>query len=146
MPYQQRFDSGYPAALMGDDLALQTSPSNHADFERFAKDLQDAASRGFAQTQPTEERLQYSSVTVLLLRWEDDVGVDNDLQALEKLFRERYNYKTQAYTIPSIPDPIVKLSLQIAKQLDQATPESLLILYYAGFAFTGGDDNLYWAW
>ena len=32
---------------------------------------------------------QHRSVSVLMLRWEDDTSVEADLDALEKVFRER---------------------------------------------------------
>lgn len=82
----------------------------------------------------------------MLLRWEDDLTVEQDLLALEKLFRERFNYRTESWSIPSCPNPNVKLSIQMAQQIEYARPGHLLIIYYAGYSFIGADHNLYWAW
>ena len=35
---------------------------------------------------------QHGSVSVLMLRWEEDTSVEPDLVALEKVFRERFYY------------------------------------------------------
>jgi hypothetical protein len=81
-----------------------------------------------------------------MLRWEDDPTVEPDFIALEKLFRERYNFRTETWGIPSCPNPNVKLSMQLARQVEYTRPGHLLVVYYAGYSFIGSDDNLYWAW
>jgi hypothetical protein len=127
---------------------LQDAPQPHPppheqnDFERFARHLQDAASLIYTQA----NRSQYNSVSVLLLRWEDDHTVEHDLLGLLKLFRERYNYRTESWSIPSCPNPNVKLSMQMAQHIEYARPGHLLIVYYVGYSFVGPDHNLYWAW
>lgn len=83
---------------------------------------------------------------MLLLRWEDDLTVADDLLALQKLFRERYNYRTEAWSIPTCPNPTSKLSIQLAQHVEYARPGHLLIIYYVGYSYVGTDNQLYWAW
>jgi hypothetical protein len=91
-------------------------------------------------------RSPYTSVSVLLLRWEDDLTVEQDLLQLEKIFRERFNYRTESWCIPSCPNPSMKLTLQMGQHLEYARQDHLWIVYYAGYGFVGSDHNLYWAW
>ena len=112
------------------------------DFESFARHLQDAAMLLYAQA----NRSPYTSVSVLLLRWEDDLSVEQDLIQLQKIFRDHFNYRTESWSIPSCPNPSVKLTMQMAQHIEYAHPEHLLIVYYAGYGFVGPDHHLYWAW
>jgi hypothetical protein len=91
-------------------------------------------------------RSPYTSVSVLLLRWEDDLSYEQDLLQLQKVFRERFNYRTESWCIPSFPNPSVKLTMQMSQHLVYARSDPLLIVYYAGYGFVGSDHNLYWAW
>ncbi|KAJ9141751.1 Zinc finger and BTB domain-containing protein 11 [Pleurostoma richardsiae] len=111
------------------------------DFESFARHLQDAAMLIYHQTQKSP----YTSVSVLLLRWEEDTSVEQDLATLEKVFRERYNYHTDTWSIPTVPNPSIKLGVQMASFLEHARPDHLLIIYYAGYGYVGADNQLYWA-
>jgi len=117
-------------------------PPERTDFESFARHLQDAAMLIYAQA----NRSLYTSVSVLLLRWEDDLSVEQDLLQLQKVFRERFNYRTESWSIPSCPNPSIKLTMQMAQLIEHARPDHLLIVYYAGYGFVGSDHNLYWAW
>lgn len=89
---------------------------------------------------------KHSGVSVLMLRWEEDTAVEPDLAALEKVFRERYHYQVDKWAIPTVPNPSVKLGVQMASFLESARPDHLLIIYYAGHGFVGQDNKLYWAW
>jgi hypothetical protein len=40
----------------------------------------------------------------------------------------------------------MKLTMQIAQHLEYARPDTLSIVYYAGYGFVGSDHSLYWAW
>ncbi len=112
------------------------------EFEAFARHLQDAAL--YIQQQTLKPK--HTSVSVLMLRWEEDTSVEKDLLALEKVFRERYHYHTDKWTIPTVPNPSIKLGVQMASFLDNARPDHLLIIYYAGHGYVGPDNQLYWAW
>lgn len=92
------------------------------------------------------ERPPYSHVSVLLLSWEDDPSVDQDVAAFEAILRSKYNYVTRRWQIPTVPNPSIKLGVQMASFLENARPNHLLIIYYAGHGFVGSDGHLYWAW
>jgi hypothetical protein len=92
------------------------------------------------------ERLPYTSVSVLLLRWEEDVSSEHDLAALDQVLRERYNYNTDRWNIPTVPNPSIKLGVHMASFLEHAGTNHLLIIYYAGHGYVGSDKQLYWAW
>ncbi|KAG6113799.1 hypothetical protein E4U14_001627 [Claviceps sp. LM454 group G7] len=115
--------------------------SERHDFESFARHLQDAAMLIQRQT----ERPPYSHVSVLLLSWEDDPSMDQDVAAFEAILRSRYNYVTRRWQIPTVPNPSIKLGVQMASFLENARPNHLLIIYYAGHGFVGSDGHLYWA-
>lgn len=84
---------------------------------------------------------------MLLLRWEDDISVESDLRALEQVFREQYHYHTDTWEIPTVPNPSIKLLIQMGAFLEQAQQaDHLLIIYYAGYGYVGQDSQLYWAW
>lgn len=88
---------------------------------------------------------QHTSVSVLMLRWEDDTSVEEDMLTLERVFAERYNYHTDKWAIPTVPNPSVKLGVRMAEFLDNARPDHLLIIYYAGHGYVGADGQLFWA-
>ena len=92
-----------------------------------------------------EKRPSYTSASVLLLRWEEDTSVEHELVALEKVFREKYSYHTDKWAIPTVPNPSIKLGVQMAAFMDNARSDHLLIIYYAGHGYVGPDKQLYWA-
>ncbi|KAI1487342.1 hypothetical protein F5X96DRAFT_650310 [Biscogniauxia mediterranea] len=116
-------------------------PPERHEFESFARHLQDAAMLIYRQSQ----RSPYNHVSVLILRWEDDVTAEQDLAALEQVLRERYNYRTDRWNIPTVANPSIKLGVRIASFLERAAPDHLLIIYYAGYGYEGADNQLYWA-
>lgn len=123
--------------------AVQETPvSERQDFESFARHLQDAAMLIQRQT----ERHQYSDVSVLLLSWEEDLAFRDDLAALAQVLQKQYNYGTQAWQIPTVANPSIKLGVQMASFLEHARSNHLLIIYYAGHSYMGSDGHLYWAW
>lgn len=83
---------------------------------------------------------------MLLLRWEEDKSVEKDLVELEAVLRDCYNYQTDKWTIPSVHNPSIKLSVQMASYMENARPDHLLVIYYAGHGYVGMDNHLYWAW
>ena len=124
--------------------AVQDSapPPERSDFESFARHLQDAAMLIYAQANQSP----YTSVSVLLLRWEDDLSAEQDILQLQNVFRDRFNYRTESWCIPSCPNPSVKLTMQMAQHIEYARSDHLLIVYYAGYGFVSSDHHLYWAW
>lgn len=95
--------------------------------------------------QRSAERSPYTSVSVLLLRWEEDTTVEPELLSLEGVLRDQYNYHTERWNIPTVANPSIKLGVQMASFLENARPDHLLIIYYAGHGYVGQDDQLYWA-
>ena len=71
---------------------------------------------------------------------------EQDLLLLQQVFRERFHYRTETYTIPTCPNPSMKLIGAMAQHLEFSRPDHLWIVYYAGYGFVGSDHNLYWAW
>lgn len=92
------------------------------------------------------EKPPYGDVSVLLLSWEEDHSVDDDVVAFEQVLQNKYNYATQRWQIPTVPNPSIKLGVQMASFLENARPNHLLIIYYAGHGYVGVDGHLYWAW
>jgi hypothetical protein len=95
--------------------------------------------------QRSAERPPYTAVSALLLRWEEDTSTDQDLLSLEKVLRETFGYHTERWSIPTCANPSIKLGVQMASFLDNARPDHLLIIYYAGYGYVGPDNQLYWA-
>lgn len=116
-------------------------PPERHEFESFARHLQDAAMLIYRQTQKSP----YTKTSVLILRWEEDNAVEHDLAALEQVLRQRYNYRIDTYNIPTVDNPSVKLGVRISSFLENAAPDHLLIIYYAGYGYVGVDNQLYWA-
>ncbi len=92
------------------------------------------------------QKSQYTSVSVLMLRWDEDTSVEKDLDLLDNVLTQDYNYHTERWQIPTVPNPSIKLGVQMASFLDHARPDHLLIIYYAGHGYVGPDNQLYWAW
>ncbi|KAG6040227.1 hypothetical protein E4U41_001204 [Claviceps citrina] len=129
--FQQNANHAIPDGLL----------SERQDFESFARHLQDAAMLIQRQT----ERPPYSHVSVLLLSWEEDPSVAEDTAAFEAILQNKYNYATHRWQIPTVPNPSIKLGVRMASFLESSRPSHLLIIYYAGHGFVGGDGHLYWA-
>ncbi|KAI1105371.1 hypothetical protein F4804DRAFT_304666 [Jackrogersella minutella] len=129
-----------PAQLYQVQEAPPPPPERH-EFESFARHLQDAAMLIYRQTQKSP----YTKTSVLILGWEEDNDIEQDLVALDQVLRERYNYRTERFNIPTVANPSIKLGVRMASFLENAAPDHLLIIYYAGYGYIGADDQLYWA-
>lgn len=91
------------------------------------------------------QRSCYTDVSVLLLRWAaDNLGVIDEVLRLEKTFRERYNYSTEQWDIPS-EEPEHELTSKMLEFCKGKTKKNhLLILYYAGHS-GGGPEECIWS-
>ncbi|KAI8310830.1 hypothetical protein K4K59_007957 [Colletotrichum sp. SAR11_240] len=138
-PKESAQPAPFPESLQQQQVP-EAPPAERHDFESFARHLQDAAMLIQRQT----ERPPYDSVSVLLLRWEEDTSAEADLTALENILRDRYNYRTDRWTIPTVPNPSIKLGVQMASFLEHGRNNHLLIIYYAGYGYVA-DNQLYWA-
>ncbi|KAH7348578.1 hypothetical protein BKA65DRAFT_262573 [Rhexocercosporidium sp. MPI-PUGE-AT-0058] len=112
------------------------------DLEAFAKDLQNAADRAF----PNERRAQtrYSSVSVLLLRWEDDeMNVEWEVDDLEKVFRH-YGFETDRWLIPTKNSHLKLMSKVVDVVEENDGNGGLVIVYYAGHAGINSSRGATW--
>src|SRR5271168_4147525 len=51
---------------------------------------------------PRRHDIRYTQVHVLLIRWEDDdLGVLSEIQELDHVFEDMYNYNVETYDIPN---------------------------------------------
>ena len=91
--------------------------------------------------------MPYARVSALLLKWDDDVPAAAEVSSLEHILRDRYNFRTERWGIPSVPNPMAALGNKMADFLEgQADADHLLVIYYIGHGYNGPDDQLYWAW
>ncbi|KAI5861215.1 hypothetical protein GGS23DRAFT_158421 [Durotheca rogersii] len=116
-------------------------PPERHEFESFARHLQDAAMLIYRQTQKSP----YTKASVLLLSWSEDNSVEEDLVGLDQVLRDRFNYRTERFAIPATATASTKLGIRMASFLERAGPDHLLIIYYAGYAYAGADNQLFWA-
>lgn len=96
------------------------------------------------------QKSPYSSVSVLIIKWDEEIdnaaaSADPELAALEQVLRERYNYRTERWNLPAVPSASVKLGVRMQSFLERQAPDHLLIVYYAGHAYIGVDNQLFWA-
>lgn len=112
------------------------------DFEAFAKHLQDAAIYIYNQGQ----KVPYAQVSVLLLKWDEDLVSAAKVSSLERVLHDRYNFRTERWGIPSVPNPELKLNNKISDFVQsQDGADHLLIVYYAGHGYNASDNQLYWS-
>ncbi|KKA30694.1 hypothetical protein TD95_005080 [Thielaviopsis punctulata] len=121
--------------------AESSSVPARVEFERFARHLQDAA----MMIQRSAERPLYTAVSVLLLRWEDDASTEEDAATMQTVLRDQYNFQTEQWNIPSLPNASVKTGIKITAFLENTKPDQLTIIYYAGHGIVASDGQLYWA-
>ena len=83
-----------------------------------------------------DEHTRYSSIEVVLIRWQDDnrFGVSCELEDLVKVFNYGYWFKPTTWLIPT-EDPlqdVMQKTLSLVKEAGKSG--KLLIVYYAGHA------------
>ncbi|ATY61575.1 Zinc C2H2 [Cordyceps militaris] len=117
--------------------------SQRHEFEAFARHLHDAAM--LINRQSAHSTTSYTNVSVLLLGWQDDAAAVENIRALQQVLVSDYRHHTQTWQIPTVANPSIKLSMQIASFLEHARPDQLLIIYYSGHGYVGSDGQLYWA-
>ncbi|KAL8992322.1 MAG: hypothetical protein Q9169_007189 [Polycauliona sp. 2 TL-2023] len=103
------------------------------DVETLGTILNNAAAAAFPRRGLGTTR--YSAVYVLLLYWEDDdLGVVDEIDDLEAVFRDIYGYTVDKWKIPS-NNPHNDLAFEIISALRQLqSPDKLFIVYYGGHA------------
>ncbi|KAF1353283.1 hypothetical protein BDV97DRAFT_346225 [Delphinella strobiligena] len=108
---------------------------------QIANDFAESASRHLA------ERLEYDSMSVLLIYWkENDLHPDSELQDLRRLFEKKFNF-----TVTSFPIPPTKSEQRLNYQLAAFVADychasrSLIIVYYADHCFSSPKGEAQWA-
>ncbi|KAH8880190.1 hypothetical protein GQ53DRAFT_546589 [Thozetella sp. PMI_491] len=88
---------------------------------------------------------RYTSVHVLLLRWEyEDLGVDEEVQKLSEVFRLSYGFEVENWRIPS-SKPVLKLTQTISHWVEKYDDEhNLFIFYYAGHGRIDDGRQILW--
>lgn len=87
--------------------------------------------------------VSYKDVSVLLLSWDqdfDDLGVKEEVDALEAVFRNRFNYHVQSSTLKTYEKRSVQLlvnSIVANWVCKKDGPDTLLMVYYAGHGSPG---------
>ena len=82
----------------------------------------------------------YPKVSVLFLRWEDDVfiepgvnnGVQGEIDDLERVFMRDYGFKTEMYLIPSQNSQRCLQKKIYLLQEEHDSRDELLVVYYGG--------------
>ncbi|KAK0613729.1 hypothetical protein B0T14DRAFT_283972 [Immersiella caudata] len=83
----------------------------------------------------TRHGCKYLDVQVLLLSWEsDDLGVKDKVSALESVFRDIYRFDVEWWRIPDLAPGRHATKKVIDFVEGGNSPDTLLILYYAGHA------------
>ncbi|KAL2161405.1 hypothetical protein VTH06DRAFT_7966 [Thermothelomyces fergusii] len=111
-------------------------------FDSFRADLQGSVDRILA----SPFRSRYASVSVLLVRWQDDddPGVQNAMNELAKMLHEIYHYTVQIKTIPSSTEgsgsPFLWLSHVVTEFVAEHNQrDCLTIFYYNGYSYLDAD-------
>ncbi|KAL8991635.1 MAG: hypothetical protein Q9169_007796 [Polycauliona sp. 2 TL-2023] len=123
-----------------------THPSNFdhdhiSNLKVFSEDLQSAIANSFPRP-----RTAYTSVHVLLLRWdEDDLNVQVELTMLKLVFESQFRFLCEQFDIPG-RDPTRALQKKLYEFQDAHQGEDeLLIVYYGGHGDPDRRGRSIWA-
>ena len=114
-----------------------------ANIETFASDLREAVEAIW----PTWNESRYREVHVLLLSWEDDnLGVKEEIDSLQRVFANFYHFDVEGYHIPA-DKPGQKAQARVMSFLEHDNSNNLFIVYYAGHALLSrqGNEPSIWA-
>jgi hypothetical protein len=119
-------------------------PATPVDSARVSE-IQEAASRILASSY----RSRYSSVSALLLRWQDDddVNASTAVEELGSVLQQFYNYTFQIKLIPPSSDGLKGswrwLSREMTNFIDaEDQRDALKIVYYSGYSYLDGDREM----
>ena len=95
----------------------------------------------------------YQKVSVLFLRWEDDVfiepgvnnGVQGEIDNLERVFMREYGFRTDLYLIPSQNSQRCLQKRIYLLQDEHDSREELLVVYYGGHGVLNDMNQSIWA-
>lgn len=116
------------------------TPASH-----LAKNMQEQLDEvARTRNSPATPQSKYSHVDVLLLRWAtDDLGVFEELEKLNNVFRSMFKFTTRTWDIPT-QDSEDELMREIMNFRKGKRPGDLMILYYGGHA-GGNPQECIWA-
>jgi len=84
---------------------------------------------------------------VLLLSWEDDnLGVLNEIDELDDVFRRIYHFEVERWKIPSKRSHNTLAAKLLAFLDEYESKETLLIVYYGGHGSMNDDRQCVWSW
>ncbi len=93
------------------------------------------------------ERVDYATVTALLLYWkENDIGPEQELDTIRKLFEQDFGFSSLTFSIPSHraqQELNREISAFVSNYSNQV--DSLILVYYAGHGEVNGDGKSVWA-
>lgn len=125
----------YPCGLVKD----------HTELKQFADDL----AKGVSRLEFTRRDVFYNRVHALLINWEnDDLQTKNEIEKLQTLFAQKYNFSTESYSIPS-DDSHNELEAKLVstRNAHGKTVTDLVILYYGGHGMLNKENQSIWkAW
>lgn len=111
------------------------------DIETLGKILNHAAAAAF----PKSGSSHYCDVYVLLLSWEDDnLGVATEIDELEKVFRDIFNYQVDRWKIPSHKSHNALVYHLMRSLGNFESNDKLFIVYYGGHGFMNDDRQCVW--
>lgn len=118
--------------------------SCHISLQKFGEELQAAADAAF----PNISTSRYTSVSVLMIMWEDEdpyLPVSIEIAKLHDIFQRLYGFKTEVWRIPGQKSH-AKVNRKILDLADvEGNPsEHLLIVYYAGHGLLTTNRLLAW--
>lgn len=130
---------------------------SYIDPDQFCKHLQATATIAAAvaaaaagavvavQEQVRKPSRNYLQVRCLLLDWEDDdLGCRREINELEQVFRDRFDYSVENWRIPS-QNPKSQLLSKLQDFVAKGPTENeLLIVYYGGHGGSTRDGELRW--
>ena len=90
---------------------------------------------------------RYAAINVLLLTWKDtDLEIADEINRLERIFREHFNYFVWHYHIPS-RDPQTQLALRVVQFINNfgGKDENLILLYYSGHGGPAKGTECIWS-
>lgn len=130
LSHLHRLESPEQCKFLAMSLKADTSGEESLPFQ--GKGSEHLIAGGLARYQQRRVH-RYAAVNVLLLTWkDDDIGVAAEVEKLEYMFRDVFNFQTWKYQIPS-EGSAATLNAFIAQAIRiYGNEECLLIVYYGG--------------
>ena len=93
------------------------------------------------------ERVDYTSVTALLVHWEhNDINPENELDAVRDLFEKDFAFATLTFSIPPLcPQQALNREISAFVATYSNKSDTLLLVYYAGHGDVDAKGKSIWA-